>query len=126
VVEARRLEITVPSAPPLTRQSWSERHTNQIAGVVSCFERVIVQGILVQSRGPEPHSHNGEDDGNRDGAVAHTTILCWVQRYVRNSRSAGAGTLVGGWIVALPDRTVDFLLTAKRDVAAAKRFFQKR
>lgn len=78
--------------------------------------------------------------------LAHTTILRWVQRYVpefekrwgRYARPVGGSwrcdetyrKVRGRWTylyraVDKQGRTVDFLLTAKRDVAATKRFFQK-
>jgi transposase-like protein len=78
--------------------------------------------------------------------LAHTTILRWVQRYVpefekrwgRYARSVGDSwrcdetyiKVKGRWTylyraIDKQGRTVDFLLAAKRDVAAAKRFFQK-
>ena len=78
--------------------------------------------------------------------LAHTTILRWVQLYVpefekrwnRYARPVGGSwrcdetyiNVKGQWkylyrAVDKQGRTVDFLLTAKRDVAAAKRFLQK-
>jgi transposase-like protein len=79
-------------------------------------------------------------------ALAHTTILRWVQRYVpdfekcwnRYARLVGGSwrcdetyiKVKGRWTYlyrAVDKRggTVDFLLSEKRDVAAAKRFFRK-
>src|ERR1700751_3263798 len=76
--------------------------------------------------------------------LAHTTILRWVQRYVPDfekrwnhyARSVGDSWRVdetylkvrGQWVylyraVDKEGRTVDFLLSKRRDVAAAKRFF---
>src|SRR5437764_9091820 len=78
--------------------------------------------------------------------LAHTTILRWVQRYVpdfgkRWSRFAlpvGDSWRVdetylkikGQWVYLYRDvdkagRTVDFLLSKRRDIAAAKRFFSR-
>ena len=78
--------------------------------------------------------------------LAHTTILRWVQRYVpefekrwaRYARSVGGSwrcdetyiKVKGRWTylyraVDKQGRTVDFLLSERRDVAAAKRFFRK-
>jgi transposase-like protein len=74
--------------------------------------------------------------------LTHTTILRWVQRYVpefekRWSRSATRGAWMrltskseaSGYnlyrAVDKQGRTVDFLLSKRRDVAAAKRFFSK-
>jgi transposase-like protein len=79
-------------------------------------------------------------------ALAHTTILRWVQRYVpvfekqwsRYARPVGRSRrcdetyikVKGRWTylyraVDKQGRTVDFLLSERRDVAAAKRFFRK-
>ena len=76
--------------------------------------------------------------------LTHTTILRWVQRYVpefekrwsRYARPVGDSWRVdetylkvkGQWVylyraVDKAGRTVDFLLSRRRDVAAAKRFF---
>src|SRR5215510_11495770 len=78
--------------------------------------------------------------------LAHTTILRWVQRYVpkfekrwsQYSRPVGKSwrcdetyiKVKGRWTylyraVDKLGRTVDFLLSERRDVAAAKRFFHK-
>ena len=78
--------------------------------------------------------------------LAHTTILRWVQRYVpefekrwgRYARPVGGSwrcdetyiKVKGRWTylyraVDKQGRTVDFLLSERRDVAAAKRFFRK-
>src|SRR5690242_4688380 len=79
-------------------------------------------------------------------ALARTTILRWVQRYVpefekrwsRYARPLGDSWRVdetyikvkGQWVylyraVDKQGRTVDFLLSKRRDVAAAKRFFSR-
>jgi transposase-like protein len=79
-------------------------------------------------------------------ALAHTTILRWVQRYVpefekrwsRYARPLGDSWRVdetyikvkGQWVylyraVDKQGRTVDFLLSKRRDVATAKRFFSR-
>jgi transposase-like protein len=78
--------------------------------------------------------------------LAHTTILRWVQRYVpefekrwdRYARSVGGSwrcdetyiKVKGRWTylyraVDKEGRTVDFLLSERRDLDAAKRFFRK-
>jgi len=78
--------------------------------------------------------------------LAHTTILRWVQRYVPDfekrwqayARPVGDSWRVdetyikvrGQWVylyraVDKQGRTVDFLLSKRRDVAAAKRFFSR-
>jgi transposase-like protein len=80
-------------------------------------------------------------------ALAHTTILRWVQRYVRvfeKQWSQYARPVGGSWrcdetyikvkgrwaylyrAVDKQGRTVDFLLSERRDVAAAKHFSAKR
>src|SRR3984893_2492974 len=82
----------------------------------------------------------------RGTALAHTTILRWVQRYVpefekrwsRYARPVGESWRVdetyikvrGQWVylyraVDKKGRTVDFLLSKRRDVMAAKRFFSQ-
>jgi transposase-like protein len=79
-------------------------------------------------------------------ALAHTTILRWVQRYVpefekrwhRHALPVGDSWRVdetyikvrGQWVylyraVDRQGRTVDFLLSKRRDIAAAKRFFSR-
>ena len=78
--------------------------------------------------------------------LSHTTILRWVQQYVpefekrwsRYARPVGDSWRVdetylkikGQWVylyraVDKEGRTVDFLLSKRRDVAAAKRFFSR-
>jgi transposase-like protein len=82
----------------------------------------------------------------RGVALTHTTILRWVQRYVPESEKRWnqyAQPVGGSWrcdetyikvkgqwtylyrAVDKQGRTVDFLLSERRDVAAAKRFFRK-
>jgi len=84
--------------------------------------------------------------GERGLELAHTTILRWVQRYVpefekrwnRYARSVGGSwrcdetyiKVNGRWTylyraVDKQGRTVDFRLSERRDVAAAKAFFRK-
>src|SRR6266404_9280580 len=78
--------------------------------------------------------------------VAHTTILRWVQRYMpdflkrwqRYARSVGSSWRVdetyikvkGHWVylyrgVDKEGQTLDFFLSERRDIAAAKRFLQQ-
>src|SRR4029450_3729841 len=84
--------------------------------------------------------------GERGIELAHTTILRWVQRYVPEFEkrwSRYARTVGGSWrcdetyikvngrwtylyrAVDKRGRTVDFRLSERRDVAAAKAFFRK-
>ena len=79
-------------------------------------------------------------------ALAHTTILRWVQRYITEFEKRGhryALPVGDSWrvdetylkvkgqglylyrAVDRQGRTVDFLLSKKRDIAAAKRFFSR-
>src|ERR1700760_1648540 len=78
--------------------------------------------------------------------LAHTTILLWVQRYVPDfekrwqayARPVGNSWRVDETYIKMKDqwfylyravdkvgRTVDFLLSRRRDMAAAKRFFSR-
>lgn len=78
--------------------------------------------------------------------VAHTTIMRWVQRYIpefekrwcRYARPVGTSwrldetyiKLKGHWVylyrgVDKEGQTIDFFLSAQRDIAAAKRFLQQ-
>src|ERR671921_2781571 len=82
----------------------------------------------------------------RGVAVSHTTILRWVQRYVpefekrwhRYARPVGTSWRVDETYIRVHGRwtylyravdkqglTVDFLLSERRDVVAAKRFFEQ-
>jgi transposase-like protein len=79
--------------------------------------------------------------------LAHTTILCWVQRYVPEFEKRWgryARSIAGSWrcdetyikvkgrwtylyrALDKQGRRVDFLLSKRRDVVAAKCFFAKR
>jgi len=82
----------------------------------------------------------------RNVEVAHTTILRWVQRYVpefekrwqRYARPVGTSwradetyiKVKGHWVylyraVDRTGQTIDFLLSQRRDIAAAKHFFEQ-
>ena len=82
----------------------------------------------------------------RNVDVAHTTILRWVQRYVpefekrwqRYARSVGTSWRIdetyikikGNWVylyrgVDKEGQTIDFFLSERRDITAAKRFLQQ-
>ena len=82
----------------------------------------------------------------RDIDLAHTTIMRWVQRYVpqftkqwqRYARPVGGSWRIdetyikikGNWAylyrgVDKDGQTIDFFLSARRDIAAAKRFLQQ-
>ena len=82
----------------------------------------------------------------RGAVLVHTTILRWVQRYVpefekrwsRYARPVGGSwrcdetyiRVKGRWTYLCPavdkaGRTVDFYLSERRDVNAAKHFFRK-
>ena len=89
----------------------------------------------------------GGDDGRVGLRLSHTTILRWVQRYVREfekrwnrfSRQTGRSWRVdetyvkidGAWtylyrVVDREGETVDFQLSPNRDAAAARRSFARR
>ncbi len=58
----------------------------------------------------------------------HTTIWRWVQCYSPELNNVAAGNCKWTYLYRAVDSagaTIDFLLTARRDAAAAKRFFQK-